>query len=58
MAGAGIWAVPNILFYVSGRNPFEGPGPTQQLERQMGDLYIAQRRRKRILGTARESGVD
>ncbi|KAJ4993439.1 hypothetical protein SVAN01_00987 [Stagonosporopsis vannaccii] len=57
-AGAGVWASPNILFYVSDRNPFEGADPQQQLEQQMDDLDAAKRkRRKRDLKVTQVSSV-
>ncbi|KAF2626279.1 hypothetical protein BU25DRAFT_471761 [Macroventuria anomochaeta] len=55
MAGNGVWANPNILFYVSNR-AFEGPEQQHRLDEQLKSLHISQRR-KRDLNETVEAGV-
>ena len=57
MAGSGVWANPNILFYVSDRAPFEGEDPQRLLEEQLDDLHIAQRRRRGLVSVTKPGVV-
>lgn len=59
-SGDGVWANPNILFYITDRNPWEGSDSQQQLEQQMDEINIAytqRRRRKRGLAADGEAGI-
>lgn len=57
MAGSGVWANPNILFYVSDKAPFDGPEPQRQLEEQLDDLHIVQRRKRDITAIKKPEAV-
>lgn len=57
MAGSGIWANPNMLFYVSDEPPFDGQ---EQINEQIDDLQIVEQRRRDLsaihgAGSLRES---
>ncbi|KAH6639023.1 hypothetical protein C7974DRAFT_410019 [Boeremia exigua] len=48
-AGTGVYATPNILFYVTDRNPFEGVEPQGRLDEQLGALQAVQLRKRDLL---------